>query len=361
MSKKKTKKVLTEYEKHLKKDVSILITVIVCAFVFFAVLNLKYYLYDVGPTFSKLSDVENPYGFTRLAVEPDNVKTGVNLKEQYDSLTEDQYRDFAIQTHDFACEYAKNALYLTVYDKAVVNMSLFGSITTLKVDSLIMKSQYEYFKNMYKFIEEFPLADSPIGKLIIATTGITCGERMYATRQSTKLGYQMVNNSLVKEDGTAGANWSNFTHEMIKYRDYLPRFNSTLDGKFLITSLHNLTNNTVSDFNIEYNEEDNTFTIEYVLDTSLEEEYRYTLLEITEGTGDPNAYYSKAIIKVTYYNSGLIKEFYTSETWNANVSAFKVFQTFDMDSTYYVSYAREDCYLTKCSDIAEAKNWLPVK
>ena len=332
--------------------------------ILFAAINLQYYVFEGGQNLDRLSDVENPHNFNKLCVDP-GVDTGIDLKNTISTLTDSDKIKFAVDTYNYAANYAKNTDYFMTYASGIVYVH--NSITgdgIVVTDNVIMKTQEEYYKGVYKFADDFPLLkDKLIGPIVIAFTDTILGERMYANSSSTKLGYQKIRNTYVKEDGQPASNWSKFKNSNIVYKE-LPNFNSNCEDIYRFTN-QNFTYDTIKSVDISFDEKDeNLVTINYVWDLENPDGFIYSRPDIIEGTEDPNAKFTTVEIKITYFNNGLFCSFYSDERFEAH-KALPILGDLEIKmkllTTGYFSYFAHDCDFSKYEDAIEAREALPIQ
>lgn len=238
-------------------------------------------------------------------------------------------------------EICKASNSVTAYNKGVIQITVGNSENFMNVDTVVMKSQSEYFKCEHHVKADFPLADMPIiGKIFLARGGI-CSVRTYCQAGDEVARTQKVTNANeLDEEGLPSADWSVATESTTS----VPVFNDSQEGNF------GLFNHTIEveyikncSFELFMNEEtkEEYYIVTFDLDVDQPEATAISRQEIIEGTGDKNTAYSSVQFGATFWKDGSIRTLTCIENWFAD---FKITQgLFEMQYNWHFSYDPIDC------------------
>jgi hypothetical protein len=330
-----------------KKLAKWIVNLMVIASIVIAVVTLSVlcsvFLGGTGGNYSENTN-KNIHNFTSLEVAPtfaaDKFSTeGYNYRNKPAEFTEYVY--------NICAENAKNAPFLTAYNKGLLFMKMGNSDNYVDIDSVIMKSQSQYFSIVYHLKNSIPILDTFIGNTIAKTTDVITSERMYATKDASYMAYQKVKNNSYGADGLPSADWTSFINlNATTEHKAVPVFNSSQKGNFEITK-QTITANTITDAKVTYNAKDGFYTFTLTLDPDNSETVKNSIADIQTGTGDKNARYTSVTIEFTAWQTGYFRSFDIVEKWSANVL---ISLNFQLTTGWMFSYADEDCNFTTYKD-----------
>jgi|GEM_PF-2410252 len=282
---------------------------------------------------------KNVHNFVALSIDPRN--KAISLPG--DDVTENVY--YLYQRANSIC---KDADYLTVYNKGMVLTIVGATENYMNVDTVVMKTQDEYFKVEHRVKDVFPLADAPIvGKIFMSRGGVN-STRLYATHDSETAKKQLVTNANdVDEEGVPYADWSKATDSNVDK----PVFENSQDGEFTLM-LHTIRQDLIKDCYLELYKDEETkeeyYIMTFNLDVSNPEATTESRKEIVAGTGDKNTAFSEVVVGATVWKDGSFRTLTVTEKWQAD---FKVTQgDFEMQYNWHFSYDPEDCNIADYPD-----------
>ena len=292
---------------------------------------------------------QNVHNFVALEIMPD--ETGTDLNDVVSSLSSDAL--IAEQIYNICARNVKNAPYFTSYNNGSLFMQIGTSDNYIDIDSVVMKSQKEYFSIIYHLNNSIPILDSVIGSIISKTTDVITTERMYAKAGDKHMLYQKVRNNSRDVNGVPLAKWSPIIDiENDTSKKSVPVFNSSQSGQYDITK-HVVNVNTIDSVSVEYNGEEKYYTVKLVLNHNLPETVKNSLEDIRVGTGDKNARYTKIAIEFTAWDNGYFRSFALEEHWSANVV---ISLNFNLKTNWLCSYNPADCNFDKYPDAKHTKS-----
>ncbi len=293
--------------------------------------------------------VDNPHGFTKLGIRPN--KDGELDFGDLSAKSEQELKEIAVILYDTATVNFKNNN-CVIYDNQEATMSVLGIENIMKVDSVTMKTNEEYFRIDYRLRKSTPFIDmfSTYGKKINDSLEMILTERMYATKNSEKMTYQKVKNSNLNENSVPYAIWDSGDYSIVEEMRDVPAFNSEQEGAYSLTA-HTIKASTIEAATVEYDEEKGYYTVKITLDITNEETSANALDNIRNGSGDKNASFDMLDVEVTVWNNGYFRDFRMTENWTAHAMgiAFLEFSSLFKYNMYF-SYDETDCNLHAYQD-----------
>lgn len=294
-------------------------------------------------------DEKNIHNFVGLEVMPN--LTGTNLANVVSSLSSDA--EIAEKLYAICSDNIKHAPFFTAYNKGSFFLQIGTSENYIDLDSVIMKSQKEYFSISYRLNNSIPILDSFIGAIVSKTADVISTERMYAKAKDKHMLYQKVRNSSRNEKGVPSAKWSPIIDiEKDITKKSVPAFNSSQPGQYTLTN-HVVNANTIDTVSVDYNEEEKYYSVKLILKHNLPETIKNSLDDIRVGTGDKNASYTKIAIDFTVWENGYLRSLSMEEQWVANVV---LTLDFNLKTNWRCSYNPTDCSFDKYPDSKQTKS-----
>ena len=296
--------------------------------------------------------LDNPHNFVALKVRPDGEPLTKTLKD----FNQDE-KAFGLYLYRTCAENAKKADYMTAYNDGWIYMSLSNTPNYLDIDSVVMKSQYEYFSEVYHIKNSVPILDSFLGATIAKTTDVVTTERMYAAKNDSFMRYEKVKNNDVDGNGIPYANWDPLIINIQKKEKAVPVFNDSQNGSFEITK-HIAAADTLKEVTVQYNRAEGYYVVTFVYDVDNPETYVNSLADIQAGTGDKNAKYTSIKAEFTVWDNGNFRSFFINEKWSAKVV---ISLEFELQTNWLFSFDARDCDFNNYPDAALYKNSLADK
>lgn len=285
------------------------------------------------------TELNNVYGFTSLAMRPDDESGAVDLTPYATD------KEKATYLYWLAGYQSKMSPTTTAYAQGQLCMTLLGSDNYIDVSGLIMKNEQQYYRSFYQIANSVPLLDNPL--FASAAKKAVTTERYYYSSRLDNMQYQLVYNNRVDEQGLPRADWS--TIDEAATMD-VPVFNAMQFGIFSVTD-HTVKVDTIDSATVSYNEEDGYYSVSILLDMNNPDSTAYSVAEIRDGTGDKSAVYSKVQIDFSVWDNGYMRDLYMDEIWDARVV---VKLHFDLATHYYFSYNADDCRMDAIDEVRSA-------
>lgn len=341
-----------EYKKKPKKPKKltkwIVNTLVICSVFILVVVGSSVSIALTGNNNSNYTSIaqENVHNFKSLAVKPDIKTELINLDGFETPAEKAQY------LYNVCSENSKNTPYFTAYNSGLLLMNMGASANYIDIDSVIMKTQSEYFSIIYHIKNSVPILDTILGGLIEKTADVVTTERMYAKKGDNKLSYQKVKNNARDENGVPHANWEPLLaiKDNVSYKT-LPIFNSSQTGTYEITK-HKITTETIVTAEVKYNEEEGYYTVKATLDPTNPKTVVDSITDIRVGTGDKEANYTLIIAEFSVWDNGYLRSFNLEEKWEANVI---ITLSFELKTNWLCSYNPADCNLDTYPDAKSTK------
>lgn len=292
---------------------------------------------------------ENPHGFKQLGVRPD--REGLITFGNLSKMSEEEKKDVAVQLYETATSNFKNNN-CVIFDNQEAIMSVLDIENIMKVDSVTIKNDEEYFRIDYRLRKSTPFIDmfKNYGKKINDSLEMLLTERMYATKDAEKMTYQKVKNSNVDENGVPYAVWDSSEYPIVGENRDVPKFNSSQEGTYGLTA-HTIKASTISTANVEYDKASGYYTVKISLDIANEETSANALENIRKGSGDKNASFNQLDVVFTVWDNGYFRDFKMDENWTANAMGVPILKFGSLfHYNMYFSYAEEDCNLHDYKD-----------
>ena len=290
-------------------------------------------------------DLANRHNFVGLALPSDNAGDNITIDESLDD------KELAVFLYNTASNKAKSAINMTAYNDGWLVMIMGGSPNLIDIDSVIMKTQDEYFSIIYHLKNSVPILDSFIGAAIAKTTDVVTTERMYADKNSKYLAYQKVKNCDYDDNGVPYANWTSIVDITTQQRP-LPVFSEAQNGKFDITK-HIMTVDTVTQASVKHVKNGGYYEVKVTYDHLNPDTYVNSLYDIQSGTGDKNALYTQLTAEFTVWENGSFRSFFLNEKWSAKML---IDLEFELQTNWLFSYDISDCNIDTYPDAVATKN-----
>ena len=275
----------------------------------------------------------NPHSFVGLAVSDALDKEEIDVSKYEDD------KELAEFLYATAGEKAKNADNMTAYNDGWLSMVMGSSPNLIDIDSVIMKTQDEYFSIIYHLKNSVPILDSFIGAAIAKTTDVITTERMYATKNSNVMKYQKVKNNEYDENGVPHAVWDSTLVDIVKQNRTKPVFNSSQECIYEITR-HIMTADTLTQAKVTHNKQGGYYEVVATYDHTNPDTYVNSIEDIQTGTGDKNAYYTQITAEFTVWENGSFRSFFLNEKWSAKMI---IDLSFELQTNWLFSYDIKDC------------------
>lgn len=350
--------VVEEYNKEVKKKPKRLarwirnVLVIVSIAIFaITIVSVGYVLAGQGGSGYKEKGVENVHNFHSLEVAPvltDPVK--VDLSEYKTAKGKTRY------LYDLASKNATDTPWYAAYNTGLLYMKMGSSENYMDIDAVTLKSQQEYFNIEYHLKNSVPILDSILGEMLASATDVITTERRYVSVNDSYMTYQKVRNNEYDEKGVPKATWDAtiaINTPLIKELP-IPTFHSAQEGVYRITN-HVITEETASDAEVIYNEEEGYYDVTVTLDHTNPKTYVQSINDIRAGTGDNNAKYNFVKMHFTVWDTGYFRTFSMTEKWSAKVV---LSLDFELQTNWKMSYDKRDCNIAQYPD---AKAFLETK
>ena len=284
----------------------------------------------------------NVHNFVGLLVEPTLASpTKVDLSDCSTA------KEKAEKLYAIAWRNATDTQYFTAYNTGLIRMNMGGSDNYLDIDTVVKKTQKEYYYIEYHLKNSVPILDTIIGDILAKATDIITTERKYASAGSDVMLYQKVKNNEYNEKGEPQANWDATIaiNTPVTKELKAPVFNSTQNGVFRLAN-HTVNARTISDAEVIYHEEEGYYEVTTTLDHTNPETIKDSAADIQAGTGDNNAKYNYLKVNFTVWDTGYLRTLQTVEKWSAKVV---LSLNFEMETNWDCSYDRRDCKITPFS------------
>ena len=346
-----------EYKKKPKKPKKltrlIVNTLVICSVFILVVVASSVSIALVGNDNSHYTSIaqENVHNFKSLAVKPKFTHGIINL-DNFESPSEK-----AQFLYELCSENSKNTEFFTAYNNGLLLMNMGSSNNYIDIDSVIMKTQTEYFSIIYHIKNSVPILDSILGGIIEKTADVVTTERMYAKSTDKKMAYQKVKNNSRDENGVPHADWKPLLEltDSISYKA-LPVFNSSQSGPYEITK-HKISTETILTAEVSYNNTEGYYTVKATLDPTNPKTVVDSIADIRVGTGDKNAHYTLITTEFTVWDNGYLRSFNLTEKWEANVV---ISLAFELKTNWMCSYNSQDCNLNSYPDASATKKALGI-
>ena len=289
-------------------------------------------IYLIKPTVNYQFAFKNVHNFIALSIDPMNKAVDIPDGDSAEKI---------MFLYKRSCDIIKASDSVTAYNKGVIQITVGKTDNFMNVDTVVMKSQDEYFKCEHHVKDEFPLADMPIIGPIFLSRGGVSSVRTYCKAGDEKARSQKITNAnQLDEEGLPSADWGAATESSVA----VPVFNSSQEGQFSLFS-HTIELEYIKNCSFEFFKNEETkeeyYIVTFDLDVDQPEATRVSRQEIIEGTGDKNTAYSSVKFGATFWKDGSIRTLTCIENWFAD---FKVTQgLFEMQYNWHFSYETADC------------------
>lgn len=268
---------------------------------------------------------------------------------------EELLKGYAVMLYNTGGTSAKNADALAAYSSCIMKMTVLNIDNYVDIDSSIIKTQDEYFRNDYRLEKDLPFKRL-LGNEIAAKLEMVLAERVYTDTDMEYLAYQKVRNSERGENDIPTADWSSPEEQE---RD-VPVYNSTQDGIFEVMG-YNVTTDAVLSATVEYieSEQGNYYSVSMSLNTAYEPLTERVIGAIRSGSQDANAAFKTITYEFELWDNGYFKSVHIFEYWTAKAMGKIAFAT-ESDYNWQFSYDADDANPDTFADCVAYKKELKI-